>query len=389
MISTRLLPVLASLALALPARGAQLSYHLNGTVTRVVGSAVGALGALGVQHDAPVSIDWTVELTTPVHSTNPAVNSTEYWATTPSNGITSITIKIGSWTATGGDPSAPGTIAVNRVIVGGGTAANPAQTLDISRTATDTQSLVTAGDPNDSEIVLNLFAPAGGTSTDNALGDQDPTRYRESTGFVMGRTGIEVDFSMPGPDPTVKCRASQLASAGTLCQTSFGCLAAHAKAASRDPQNAKLDACVQKAHDRFVAAFDAAATAAARRGASCGTSEDGATFADDFATAESHAVTIVASVQPQNTPVVSSWYAGAGAMCGAAAKAEAKNVIKSSGQVARLRESARLKLGTAASKAVAKAESKGVVFAPEPDVAGLVSAVDALVDDLVGIVDGH
>ena len=72
-----------------------------------------------------------------------------------------------------------------------------------------------------------------------------------------------------------------------------------------------------------------------------------------------------------------------------AAKAEAKNVIKSSGQVARLRESARLKLGTAASKAVAKAESKGVVFAPEPDVAGLVSAVDALVDDLVGIVDGH
>jgi len=380
---------LALLGLALPASASQQSYHLNGRVTRVLGSAVGALGALGVQHDAAVSIDWTVELTTPVHSFNPPTNSTEYWATTANNGITSITIKIGSWTATGLDPNAPNTIAVNRIIVASGTQSDPKDTMDLSRSAVDTNSLVTANDPNGSEIVINLFAPSGGASTSNVLGDQTPSLYLASTGSVVGRSGIEVDFSIPGPDPTVKCRASQLASAGALCQGTLGCLASHARAPARDPNDVKLDACLGKARDKFVAAFDKAAATAARQGLACGTSEDGATFAADFDIAKDAVVAVVDAVDPQTPAVISAWYSGAAAMCSAAAKAESRNVAKPApDKLVRLRESARVKLLAAAAKVVAKAEAKGVVFNPEPDVAGLVESIDHLVDDLVAELSG-
>lgn len=372
---------------AAPARASTVSYHLNGRVTQVKGAA-GPLGALGVQHDALVSIDWTIERTTPVHDTNPAVFSTSYWATTPANGITSFTVKIGSWTATGQSPTAPGTIDANVISVRDGPPSQPLDTLDLSRSSVDTNSLVTANDPNGSEIVLNLAAPDGGGSTSNALGEQDPAKYPASTGYVVGRTGVEVDFSIGGPDPTVKCRASQLASAGALCQSTLACLAAHAKAPAKDPNDVKLDACEQKAHDKFVAAFDKAAASAVRAGLACPTSEDGAAFAGDFATAADAVVSVVQSVNPQTPTVVSSWYSGAGAMCGAAAKAEAKNAAKPTTKLALLREKARLKLGTAAQAAVTKAEARGVAFDPEPDVAGLVESIDHLVDDAVAELAG-
>jgi hypothetical protein len=384
------LSVLAVFALALlssRAGASQVSYHLSGVVTQVTGSATSGVSALGVQHDAPVSIDWTIETTTPALSYNPAVNSTEYRATTPTNGIVSITIKIGDWTATA-DPNAPADVQVNRIIVGGGgTQLAPGQTLDISRTSTDTGQLVSDDAPNQALIVLNLLAPNGGASTSNALGDQNPSAYPESTGEVVGKNG-EIDFSIGGPDPTAKCRAAQIADAGVLCQSTLACRATHAKSPDKDPMSAKLDACLQKAHDKFVAAFDKAAANAASRGLFCGTSEDGAAFADDFATAEAAVVTVVDSVSPQNPAVVSSWYSGAGAMCSAAAKAESKTVTRPTTKLALLRESARLKLGAAAQKAVDKAEAKGVVFDPAPDVAGLVESIDLLVDDVVAAANG-
>ncbi|MFI5315686.1 MAG: hypothetical protein ACHQ6T_08290 [Myxococcota bacterium] len=360
-------------------------------MTRVLGTggAVSGLAALGVKKGAAVSIDWTVELATPVLAHYPATNSTEYRATGSTDGITSFAIEIGGWTATGADP-AQGIVDLNRILVGGGTSANPEQTIALSRSANDTNSLVTNNDPNESLIVLNLSAPNGGVSASNALLDLKPSLYLSSAGAVVGHSGNEVDFAIPGvvADTTAKCRASQLASAGALCQGSLKCRAAYAKAPSKDPYGAKLDTCLANTRAKFVAAFDKAATAATKKGLSCATSETGATFAADFDTAEADVAAVVASVQPQNPPVISAWYSGAGAMCSAAAKAESKNVTSPSSKVVLVREAARVKLTAAASAAVAKAEKKGIVFDPPPDVAGLVESIDKLIDDVVSEIDG-
>jgi hypothetical protein len=63
-------------------------------------------------------------------------------------------------------------------------------------------------------------------------------------------------------------------------------------------------------------------------------------------------------------------------------------VLKPSSKVDLLRENARIKLTNAANKLIAKAEAKGITFDPAPDVAGIVSSIDALIDDIVTEVNG-
>jgi hypothetical protein len=383
------LGLLAVTASPRPVEASTQSYHLSGVVTRVVGSNASGLAALGVKNGAAVSIDWTVELTTPVHFSNPPTHTVGYLATTPSNGITSFTIAIGGWTATGADPTAQNTVPVNQIVIIDGPPSDPADSMDLSRSAVDTNDLVAGSDPNGSEILLRLFAFNGGGSTSTILGDQTPSAYLDSVGNVVSHSGNEIDFAIPGPDLTVQCRASQLASAGTLCQSTLKCLATHAKAPNKDPLDAKLDACLKTARDKFVAAFDKAAANAAQQGVSCGTSEDGATFSADFDTAEAAVIDVVDAIEPQDPKVISSLYLGGSAMCSAAAKAEAKNITKpSSATLDRLRATARAKLTAAANKAIALAEKKGIVFDPAPDVAAFVDSIDQLVDELVAEVHG-
>ncbi|HTO52335.1 MAG TPA: hypothetical protein VMR50_03030 [Myxococcota bacterium] len=384
------LAAVLSLAAASAAPAATQSYRLNGRVTGVRGAAENALKGLGVKKDALVQIHWTVELSTPVHDTNPAVNSTNYWATNASNGITAFTVQIGSWTATGVDPAPPSTfLPVNVVgITGPSALEGPGDRMDLSRSAMDTNGLINLDDANFAEIVINLSAPAGGASTSNALGDQTPSKYLASTGYVVG-SGGEVDFAIPGPDATQKCRASQLASAATLCQSSLKCLAAHAKAPDKDPMGTKRDACLDKARTKFVAAFDKAAAGAASRGLGCGTEEDGAALDADFDSAQAHVVAIADAVQPPDAPVLSSWYSGGASMCSTGLKAESKDASKPTpGKVERVREDARIKLTVAAGKAVDAAQKKGVTFDPAPDVAGLVESIDLLIDDLANAING-
>ncbi|HTO08802.1 MAG TPA: hypothetical protein VMR86_17270 [Myxococcota bacterium] len=375
------------MAQALPARAAQVSFQLFGKVTKVTGTALSGLAALGVKKNAPVTIEWTEELTTPVHDTNPAIHSTSYWATTPDNGITAFTIQIGSWTATAANAPDPNAITVNVISVVDGFEGGSQDTLDLSHTSTDTGDLISDGGSLGSEIVVNLLAKLGGGSTSQALGDQTPSQYPDSSGFVSG-SGGEVDFTIPGPDPTVKCRAAQIASAGTLCKSALGCLASHAKAPDKDPMSVKVEACLDKARQKFITAFDKETSSALSHGLSCGTAEDGATFEAHFEVAALATKNLIDSVQPQDPPVIAPLFSGAGTMCSTGAKAESKNVQKPSSKVVLLRENARIKLGNAASQLVAKAESKGVTFDPAPDVPGIVSSVDALIDDIVAEVDG-
>lgn len=381
------LVLVSCIAPCLQAAAETASYMLFGEVTQVVGPNTSGLAALGVKKSAAVTIEWTEELSTPVHSTNPTTHVTDYWATTPDNGITAFTVKIGSWTATAANAPDPNLPTNNIIGVADGFEGGPQDQLDLSHTATDTGNLVTDSNPIGSQIVVNLVAKQGGASTSLALGDQTPSLYLDSSGEVVG-PGATVEFKIPGPDPTAICRAAQIAAAGTLCQSTLGCLAAYAKAPNKDPMLVKLQTCESKARDKFVAAFDKATASAASHGRSCGTSEDGATFDGHFDTAETAVVDLVDSIQPQAPMLIAPLLSGAGSMCSAGAKAESKNVLKPSSKVLLLRENARTKLTNAANKLIAKAEAKGITFDPAPDVAGIVSSIDALIDDIVTEVNG-
>jgi hypothetical protein len=396
-VSRRLLGASAAVGLVLlavyPARvgAATASYHLDGRFTRALGAAQGEF-TFG---DA-VSIDWTVELTTPVHFENVPTHLKEY-----QGAITAFRIQIGSWIADGVDPSALNTVPVNKIdIIDNDMDPNGADKMDLFRSGAETPNLVTGNDPNGAQLIIHLSAPLGGASTNNVLGNQTPSLYPDSTGTVFGVNG-EVDFAIPGiappppPDPTVKCRSAQIASAAALCNATFACLSTRAKALAKDPGGLVLEACLEKARTKFVASFDKATAAAAKKGLSCGTTEAGATFVSHFDAAVDDVVAIVDDVvavdtiKPQLPAFKSGWYTAAKAMCNTVAKAESKNVTKPSPtRLSELRAAARTKLTLAANKAVAKAESKGVVFDPEPDVTAFLDSIDALIDDIVTELNG-
>jgi hypothetical protein len=379
------LAILSLVALVARAEASELAYHLDGQVTRIMGSSQSALAQLGVHVGVSVSIDWTVESTTPVASESPP-NFTKTYR----NALTSFKIQVGSWIAQGADP--PG-LPDNRVVIRDGPPANPQENMDLFRSGADTGSLLSATNPNGAELILHLFDPAGGASTSNSLGDQTPSLYPSMSGTVAGDGG-EVDFSLPvasapPPDPTVKCRSAQIAAAGVLCKATFACLATHANSPAKDPSDTKLDACRDKARSKFAAAFDKAAAVAAAQGLSCGTTLSAETLTSDFDAGVDDVVAVVATSQPEVPQVISSWYAGAGVMCGVVAKAVSKNLPKPApDRLAQLRASARDKLSVAASKVIAKAQAKGVTFDPPPDVQALIDSVDALIDDLVAALNG-
>jgi hypothetical protein len=383
---TRWPTAIAALALGLASSGSAgastVAYHLDGKVTRIMGSAQSGLAALGVTQGAAVSIDWEVDLATPIHVHNEPTHTNVY-----DDAIVTFTIQIGTWTATGVTPSG---LNLNTVTIGNQASAD---TMDLERSGADTGSLVTGSNPDGSKLSVNLFDPNGTAGTSENLGDQNPSLYLSSTGSVVGTNG-EVAFAIPGTtnpvgDPTAKCRAAQIAAAGTLCQSTFKCLTAFSKAPDKDPGSVKLEACENKAGATFLVSYDKAAATAAKKGLSCGTSEPGATLVADFNDAIGDVVTVVDSVEPNVPALVSSWFTDAGAMCSTIEKAIAKNATKLDPvKLGAARAKARAKLIVLADQAIAKAESKGVVFAPEPDVTAFADSIDALIDDVVNELNG-
>jgi hypothetical protein len=395
---TRTLATVGILLLAAPVGAAEVTYHLTGKVTSIQGTAQAKLAGLGVTNGANVSIDWSVELSTPVYFDNVPNHLKEYHGA-----ITAMKIQIGAWTAQGADPTAFNTIPVNQIDIRDGPPADPEDDLEMRRSGVDTSDpntglgLLTGNDPNYAQIFIRLVALTGGASTDNILGDQDPSKYLDTSGGSV--TGVDgaVGFAIPGvtgpppPDPTVKCRTAQIASAAALCQSTLKCLAVRAKQTpaqiAKNP--ASLQTCRDKASSKFVTAFDKATAAAAAKGLSCGTTEPAATFVTHFDTAVDDVVAVVDTITPPNALLSSSWYSDAAAMCAAVVKAESKDVKKPSpATLDQLRATARAKATTAANKAIAKAESKGVTFDPAPDVAALVDSIDALIDDIVTELNG-
>jgi hypothetical protein len=376
-----------------PARaGAEVfSYHLDGEVVRILdttagGTLQGALTPRGVKKGAAVSIDWTVDSGIGTHTDpNNATRTEVYFGV-----ITSFTIQVGTFTATGGDPN--GAVPLNKVQITDHPTSVDLDTMDLFRSGSDTGSILDGNDPNGIQLILHLFDPSGGSSSSEQLGDQTPSLYPARTGTIFGVNG-EIDFSRPlsnpPPDTSVKCRAARLTAAGALCKSTFSCLAAHAKAPNRDPGNSKLDTCRGKADAKFLAAWDKAAAAAASKGLTCRSADSGAIAVAHVDAAVDDVVALADTINPPQPALVSAWFVAAGGMCSAAAKAESKNATKPDpAKLAQLRTTARDKLTTAAQKALAKAEKQGVVFDPEPDIAAFVASVDALVDDIVSEVNG-
>jgi len=321
---SRALVTVGTLLLAAPVGAAEVSYHLSGKVNYIQGTAQAKLAGLGVTNGANVSIDWTVELTTPPYFDNP--NGTKEYH----GAITAMKIQIGTWTTQGADPTAFNTIPVNKIDIYHGPTAPHEDDLEMRRSGVDTSDpntglgLVTGNDPNDALIFIRLVALMGGASTDNVLGDQDPSKYLDTSGgSVTGVDGV-VGFAIPGvagpppPDPTVKCRTAQIASAATLCQSTLKCLAVRAKQTpaqiAKNP--ASLQTCRDKASSKFVTAFDKATASAVAKSLSCGTTEPAATFVTHFDTAVDDVVAVVDTVTPPNALLSSSWYSDAAVMRG-------------------------------------------------------------------------
>jgi hypothetical protein len=385
---TRWLTVIAALTFGFTdpgsASASTATFHLDGQVSLVTGTAAAPLGALGVTKNAPVSIDWTVDLATPIHGHNEATHTNIYLGA-----ITSLTIHIGSWNAVDKTPTAQNQVDENSIIIGHSTQ----DTMDLVRTGADSNSLLMGSSPAGVRLGLNLFDPFGTAATSENLGDQNPSLYLSSTGVVSGPNG-EVDFFMPpianpSGDPTAKCRAAQLTAAGTLCQATFKCLAAFSKAPAKDPGSVKLEACEKKAAQKFLVSYDKAEATATKNGLRCGTTEPGTTLVGDFNDAVDDVVTVVDTVDPNVPALVSSWFIDAGALCSTAEKAIAKNATKLDPvKLEAARAKAKAKLILLANQAITKAESKGVVFDPEPDVTAFVDSIDALIDDVVNELKG-
>jgi hypothetical protein len=394
---SRTLGTVGILLLAAPVGAVEVSYHLTGKVTYIQGTAQAKLAGLGVTNGADVSIDWAVELSTPIYFDSP--NGTKEYH----GAITAMKIQIGTWTAQGADPTALNTIPANKIDIYHGPTAPPEDDLEIRRSGGDTPDpdtglgLVTGNDPNGAQIFIRLVALRGSGASDNVLGDQDPSKYLDNSGGSVSGVDGAVGFAIPGitgpppPDPTVKCRTAQIGSAAALCQSTLKCLAARAKQTlaqiAKNP--ASLQICRDKASLKFLTAFDKATAAAGAKGLSCGTTEPGATFVTNFDTAVDDVVAVVETITPPSALLSSSWYSDAGAMCAAVVKAESKDVKKPSPTTLdQLRATVRAKATTAANKAIAKAESKGVTFDPAPDVTALVDSIDALIDDIVTELNG-
>jgi hypothetical protein len=363
------------------ARASTVAYHLAGKVTRIQGAAQSGLASLGVTVGASVAIDWSVDLATPIQSHNEPTHTNVYVGA-----IKTFTIQVGSWTATGMTPAGTD---MNRVQI----SHTSSDHLDLQRSGSDTGSTVTGGAVDGSQLILHLFDPSGKAGITENLGDQNPSLYLESTGAVSGTNG-EVAFAIPGTthpvgDPTAKCRAAQLAAAGTLCQSTFKCLAAFEKAPGKDPGSKKLGTCEDAAVQKFLASYDKAAANAAKKGLSCGTDEPGTTLVSHFDAAVADVTSVVDSVNPDVPALDGAWLTDAGALCGTVEKAISKNATKPDlAKLEAARAKAKAKLILLANQAVAKAESKGVVFDPEPDVTAFVDSIDTLIDDVVNELEG-
>jgi hypothetical protein len=356
-------------------------YTLVGKVT----AAVPALAGYGVTAGARVDVTWTVDLSTPVTTQSPAPdNKSDY-----QGAIDFLVIQIGTWQAVLIAPPILGQNIVSVADASGG----PLDLLHVSTPGTD-ENHELHGVSGPLVLSLDFYAPNGGASSDQGL-DQDPNSYPIGSGSAFGPGGyVTFSFNTSGSsgggsgDPTAKCVTTQMKSAAAMCQSQFKCQASFAKAPLRDPGATKRDDCVDKAGQKFTAAYNKAAVTAAGKGLTCGTTAPAADVRVAIAARVEGVVADVGAITLVYPPLVSSWLTAAGAACGAGLKAEAADAAKPNPtKLAAARAKGTDKLTSTASKAVLAAQKKQIVFDSPPDVPAFVESVDALIDDTAAQLD--
>ena len=376
-----LLAALLLLALpASPALGETKSYEVHGQVTEITPGAVdptSSLASLGVHVSSTATLDYTVDLSTPVGL---AGTPTVYFGP-----VTSLTLTIGSWSATGVDLSSD----MDNITVANSTI----DLLVVSTRTTDTNLLLKQSDIGLETVALSLSDGDGHSIDDQSL-DQDPAAFPSGSIAVSGPNGtihimVTPGGGSPSGDASAKCRGAQLSAAAKMCQASFKCLAKHAKAPDKDPENAVVEACRGKADTAFLGAFSKALMAAERKGLSCGTQDSAITALEDLDGAISDQNDEAAAITPPNSTVISGWLTAAGTACSAGLRAEASNAAKpSEPKRAAARAKARAKLDASDQMLVDKAVSKGVTFDPAPDVTGFGDDLDHRIDATAAELNG-
>ena len=371
-----------------PAGAATKSYHVTGRVLHVLaglgGDHTGALHDLGVSEGATVQVDYTLELSTP--GSQDAADQTHY-----TGAIAELKLQIGSWTASRSDA----VVAMQNLVSVSDNAS--ADILYLTAPGDDTNHVM-LGDPNLApELVLSLqFVGSASASNGQAL-DQNPNKYTTLVGAATGTYGQVYFEFKPGSggggstkDPKAACHTARLNAAAALCQSRFQCLARRAKAPEKDPASAVLNACTAKADGKFLTAFDKAGVGAERKHLQCPLSVSGDVARMVIGNLVAFSAVRADAVTPPTPALESSWLGAAASACGAGIKAEGKNSAKpDASKLAVARQKGRDKLGTAAGKAVEKAEKKGVVFDPDPDVPGFVGSVDDAIDGAANALEAH
>jgi len=374
------------------ARAVTRQVTLVGKVSSVQ-SPGGILTSYGVTVGARVDVTYVVDLAVaPQSQSGPPDNISHY-----TGAVSWMLIEVGDWLAMRLPPSGGGEINLASVADDSGANAN-----------VDLLSLTTQGTDNDLILTQSLlvrstfnlsFADGFGFAGNGQTLDQDPTRYVTGTGSVYGGGGhviftIDTAASAGGSggsnaNPVAACTKSQLSAAAKLCQAQLKCEAKYEKAPGKDPLGAKRDLCLAKAGATFTNAYQKAAATAASKGLLCGTSQSAAAQAAAIDAEVDAILAEVAAVSPAYAPLTGAWLDAAASACGSSLGAEAKHVGKPNPtNLGKARVKAAAKLVSTADKAVAKAEKKGIVFAPAPDVTGFAAVIEAAIQNVLAAIRG-
>jgi len=182
---------------------------------------------------------------------------------------------------------------------------------------------------------------------------------------------------LAGAPPEAACEGRQLKAAAKLCKSLLGCAAKETKKPEFDRAS-----CALGAEARFAGAWDRALAKAARKGTQCGQQESAALAAARVRTrADGLAAELTAGLNasdPADVALRRSLLKGAGAYCGGALKAFARDAVKPKREkLGRQSGKARGKLLRSAERAIANANGAGV-FAPALDGIEIIVDVDIL-----------
>ena len=349
-------------ALAAPATaGVRVENQLAGSVLSVQGNAQGALAALGVSDGANVSVVFGVDAGTPGVG---VPQGTQYL-----NPLTDLTIQIGSFEATLNAGQ------LHQVIV-----TNDVDVYSVSAFVDATDDVLGLG-----ANALMLLSEFGNGAIDNENLAQDLSRFDTGTVAISGLDAtvsilLDLEGFGGGGGSLRSCLPGLLSAGGAYCQAVVQCL-------GKFPVGADLDACIDKASDRFVGKFDQATD----RSDVCPAVVDGlgavAGLGDDVDPLDALIRTGADPDSKDDAKYRRAFYKNAAKALGKGLKVYAKDAKKPDAEkLERALTKLEAKLAAALAKAESKADGKGVTTDIDPQ--AVIDEVFELIDSVRALSNG-